>query len=211
MAKSIFGTTNRILAVIVASAIISGCKPEQTDNGNQPPPIVEPGDGSSHEHPTPNPEPPPPQPDPVPPTPDPAPPDDPKPQPDPTPPPDNKPPDDPSEPNWDSATHVEIATGEFVYDPGKKVWSCYSRDTSSVVWKIVGTGKYPVPKELDVAAICGCCGYHGTKITLMIPKEWDNVPDGKEKGRDIKRAVVMPTGDTKFDGPDCGGTCSCKE
>ncbi len=210
MVNFVFSITGRILIVIAGSLIIGGCKPEQTDNGGQLPPVVEPEEGSDHEHPMPDPPdevpPLPPVPDPVPPAPDPVP---------PTPPDDPKPPpvpdQDPSEPNWDSATRVEIKTGEFVYDPDGKIWLCYSRDTSSVVWKIAGTGKYPLPKELDAEAICDCCGYHGVKVTLMIPKEWDDPPTEQEKGRAVKRAVVVPTGDTTFDGPGCGGTCSCHD
>ncbi len=205
MATFVFSITGRILIVIAGSLIIGGCKPKQTDNGNQLPPVVEPEEGSEHNQPMPDPPdeapPLPSVPDPIPPAPDPAPPDDPKPPP--------VPDQDPSEPNWDSAAHTEIGTGEFVYDPDRKIWLCYSRDTSSVVWKIIGTGKYPVPKELDAAAICDCCGYHGIKVVLMTPKEWDDSSAGQEKGRVVKRAVVMLTADTKFDGPGCGGTCSC--
>lgn len=206
-----------ILIGVVFSATVSGCRPKAvskpdtpaaSDSGDAkdpstPEPTVPPVDPAP---PSPSSEP---DPDPLPPSPAP------EPSPTPAPPsdsgPDTTPSADPSEPNWDSATHAEISAGEFIYDPDAKIWVCYSSDTPEIAWKIEGTGKYPVPKELDAAAICSCCGYHGVKLILMTPKEWENPSASQEKGRTAKRAVVMPTGDTKFDGPGCGGTCSCRD
>lgn len=191
-------------AAVLLVAVCGGCKPASV-NKTEPPAVAEPDEVKD-----------PPATDPI------TPPADTPPSSDPAPgtvppttPPDSgsgeTPSADPSEPNWDSATHAEISAGEFVYDPGAKIWVCYSSDTPAIAWKIEGTGKYPVPKDLDAAAICSCCGYHGVKLVLMTPKEWENPSAGQEKGRTAKRAVVMSTGDTKFDGPGCGGTCSCHD
>ena len=55
---------------------------------------------------------------------------------------------------------------EFVYDPMGRFGYAIP-DTSSVVGRR-RYRKYPLPKELD-AKRSDCCGYHGVKVTLMIP------------------------------------------
>lgn len=116
----------------------------------------------------------------------------------------------PAEPNWDNATQTKIAGGEFVYDSTEKVWLCYSKDSPDVVWKLTSTEKYPLPKELVSADVCGCGNFRGVNIVFLAPKEWDD-PSERELGRQVKRSVVIPIDDTKIETPSCGGTCSCHD